>query len=87
MDGVEQVLAFTAAGGELTAIEEPFRVRLECFTVLDHLGDPRARAILEESRATLLASSEQLPAGAARERFLRTNPYQRALLEAYDALR
>ena len=87
MEGVEHVLAFTAAGGELTAIEEPFRVRLECFTVLDQLGDPRARAILEESQATLLASSEQLPAGAARERFLRANPYQRALLEAYDALR
>lgn len=84
LGNVDRVLAYASSGGSFTSLEEPYRVRLDCFTVLDRIGDPRATDVLREAHASMMEAAAAL-AEPDRDRWLRANPYQRALLDAWAA--
>jgi hypothetical protein len=83
MANVESVLDFIASGGDLVAVEQPYRARIDCFTVLDRLGDPRAGDLLDESRTALLDHAASVPE-AVREQFLRADLSKRVLLDTWE---
>lgn len=82
LDKVAQVLDYVAAGGSLSSMEEPYRVRWDCYCVLGRLDDPRAPDVLGEARQAMTVTAATLPP-EQRARWLRNDPYLRALLEAH----
>jgi predicted ATPase/class 3 adenylate cyclase len=84
---IERVLDFIGSGGDMRNIEDPFRMRLDCFTVLTAARDRRASDVLGDAHAGLVALAAQLPDDGARHRFLDGHPINRALMDAWQAMR
>lgn len=87
MAEIEQVLDFIASGGDTRNIEDPFRVRLDCFTVLSAAHDRRALDVPDDAHAALPGLAAQLPDDSTRGRFLDDQPINRALMDAWRAAR
>lgn len=79
---VERVLAAQPDGRPLDGIEEPMRLQLACWRVLQAAQDPRAPALLQAACDTLLARAAQIADTARRDSFLQAVPHHRALLAA-----
>jgi class 3 adenylate cyclase/tetratricopeptide (TPR) repeat protein len=79
---VEQILAALDQGASLDGCEEPMRVHLACWQVLQAAGDARAPARLQAAREHLLARAERVANAAQRESYLQAVPHHRALLQA-----
>ncbi len=85
MARVEEVLAYITTSGSLAGAEEPHRITLTCYQVLEAAGDPRAAAVLEIGYTELARQADSLPSERARKRFLETIPWHRELVEAWEA--
>jgi class 3 adenylate cyclase/tetratricopeptide (TPR) repeat protein len=70
--------------GDLTGADDPFRVYLTCFQVLEASGDERAPALLHRACQHLQAQAATIPDPAQRQRFLAIATH-RALLAALQA--
>lgn len=82
---VNRVLQFMATGGDMRNIEDPLRMRLDCFSVLSAASDPRAFDVLDDAHAMLVAIAAQLPDDDARRRLLDEHPINRALMNSWRA--
>ncbi|MEJ2354175.1 MAG: hypothetical protein P8Y03_30745, partial [Anaerolineales bacterium] len=81
---VELILNHLEAGGSLDGTDQPFRVYLTCYLVLEAAQDERAASILETAHDMLLARANNIRDEAARLAFLRDIPYHREILSAWD---
>jgi tetratricopeptide (TPR) repeat protein len=77
----EQILDHLAAGS-LAVTDQPIRVYLTCYDVLQARDDPRAPAILAEGRRQLQAMADLISDASERRVFLEASPAHRALLAA-----
>jgi hypothetical protein len=65
-------------------LDEPFKVYLICYRVLQAAHDPRAATILETACDLLHAQADRLPDPALRRTFLENVPEHRALVHAWN---
>jgi hypothetical protein len=68
----------------LAQANEPMRVFLTCFRVLQACQDPRANALLVTAYQLLQERAAKLPDEAGRQAFLHGIPSNRALLRAFE---
>jgi hypothetical protein len=82
----EQILDHLQTGGSLDGTEEPLRIPLTCWRVLDALRDARADQVLASAHADLMAKAGRIRQSVAREAFLRQVPHNRDIAAAWAAL-
>ncbi len=87
MAHVESVLAALQGGTPIDGAEEPVRVYLACWQVLDAAADPRAHAVLIAGHDLLMRRAEGIADANRRDSFLRRVPQHRRLIEAWDRRR
>ena len=83
---VDRVLQFMNKGGDMRNVEDPLRMRLDCFSVLSAASDARAFDVLDDAHAMLVAIAAQLPDDDARRRLLDEHPINRSLMNSWRAL-
>ena len=81
---LEAILAYLDGGGGLVGTDEPLRVYLTCYLVLDATGDERAGAILETAYNLLQARVASIKTEAPRQAFMQNIEYNRAILAAWE---
>ena len=81
---VELILNHLDAGGSLDGTDQPLRVYLTCYLVLEAAQDERAASILETAHDMLLSRAKNIRDKAARLAFLRDIPYHGEILSAWD---
>jgi class 3 adenylate cyclase/tetratricopeptide (TPR) repeat protein len=81
---ISPVLVFLDGGGSLDGTEEPLRVFLTCYQVLQAVDDPRAAQILEVAFQQLRSRADKITDPAASLRFLEDIPYHRQILDAWE---
>lgn len=81
---VEKILDHLSGGGDLHGTEEPFRIRLSCYEVLDRIGDERAQRTLTDVYSFLQAQAAQIPDVNARKKFLNDVPHHRKIVAAWN---
>ena len=64
----------------LIQANEPFRVYLSCFRILQAWGDERAGGLLDTAQRLLREQVAKMPDEASRQAFLRNIPVNEALL-------
>lgn len=79
---VDAILEHLGAGGSLEGAEEPLRVYLTCFQVLEAAADVRARAVLETAYRQLQEQAGKLSDPEVRRRFLEEVSYHREIMAA-----
>lgn len=82
---VAAILAHFDQGGTIDGTDEPLRVYLTCYRVLDATGDARAASTLETAWQSLQQKAARLPDESARRRFLEDVPYHRDIVAAWSA--
>ena len=87
MAHAESVLAALQGGTPIDGTEEPVRVYLACWQVLDAAADPRAHAVLIAGHDLLMRRAEGIADANRRDSFLRRVPQHRRLIEAWDRRR
>ncbi|HEY6074815.1 MAG TPA: tetratricopeptide repeat protein, partial [Anaerolineales bacterium] len=80
----EHILAHIERGGTLERTEEPLRIYLACYETLVQMKDDRARALLEEAGKLLDMQAARLPDESARQLFLNSTPWRRAIKRARE---
>jgi tetratricopeptide (TPR) repeat protein len=70
----------------LEGLNEPFRVLLTCYRVLQALNDRRAELILGAAYQLLREQTDRLPAGPAQTNYLEAIPVHRELRRIYEQL-
>jgi class 3 adenylate cyclase/tetratricopeptide (TPR) repeat protein len=81
---VSPVLAFLDGGGSLDGTDEPLRVLLTCYQVLQAAGDLRTAQILAAAYRQLSARADKIADLVARHRFLEDIRYHRQILDAWE---
>ncbi len=80
---IASILTHLDSGGSLDGTDEPLRVYLTCYLVLQAAKDKRANPILELARNLLLVRADNIKDEATRITFLENIPYHREILEAW----
>ncbi|WP_425261136.1 ATP-binding protein [Rubrivivax sp. RP6-9] len=84
---VDAVLSAQAAGVPLDGTEEPMRLLLACWRVLQAAGDARAAPLLETAHAELQQRAARIGDAARRRAYLHDVPHHRALVAAWQQFR
>jgi class 3 adenylate cyclase/tetratricopeptide (TPR) repeat protein len=84
-DHIEVVLAELEQDGTLEGTDQPLRVYLNCFLVLQKDGDSRAKGILNSAHDMLRTRANGIADPARRRAFLETIPYNREILSLWEA--
>jgi len=79
---VEEILAYLKTG-TLDGTEEPFRVYLTCYQVLQANQDPRAREILTTAHTLLQEQAARITDEETRRSFLENLPYHREIVREF----
>ncbi len=82
LEQVEQILGFLQRGN-LDGSEEPMRVHLTCYQVLQAAGDPRASQVLKTAYQDLQSQAAHIADESARRVFLEKVTTHRQLVLAY----
>jgi predicted ATPase/DNA-binding SARP family transcriptional activator len=82
LDRVERVLPALAKGA-LDGSDEPFRIYLACYRVLQAHADPRARALLEQAHDLLSRQGSLLAGEESRAAFLHNVPAHRDIVDLW----
>jgi adenylate cyclase len=80
---VEEILAYVNSGGTLHGTNEPLRVYLTCYHVLQAIRDSRAAGVLETAYATLQEQASKIGDEALRRSFLENVPYHHNIVAAW----
>ncbi len=70
--------------GSVDGTDEPFRIYLTCYEILQAQHDPQAVALLEQAYHLLREQAERLDDAAAQQAFLEQVPTHRALVAAWQ---
>jgi predicted ATPase/class 3 adenylate cyclase len=81
---VNEILAYLDDGGTLDGAEEPLRVWLTCYRVLQADDDSRARSILDNAYQLLQERANRIHDDHLRRKFLDNIPYHREVVMAWD---
>jgi class 3 adenylate cyclase/tetratricopeptide (TPR) repeat protein len=81
---IVSILNHLDSGGSLDGTDEPLRVYLTCYLVLEATKDERATSILETAHDMLLARANNLQERARQLAFLEDIPSHREILIAWD---
>ena len=82
---VDEILDRQSAGARLEGTDEPMRIRLMCWQVLEAVGDKRAPDMLATSWRELSSRAERIADPAHRHAFLEAVPFHRAIVAAWEA--
>lgn len=77
---VENILVHMQKDANLEGTDQPLRVYLNCYLVLQELRDPRARDILSKGYEMLKARAAGIADAAAREMFVQDVPFHREIM-------
>jgi tetratricopeptide (TPR) repeat protein len=80
---VEEILSYLAGNGTLDGAEEPLRVYLTCYQILQATRDPRAGTILATGYNLLQARAAKIADEPMRQMFWENIPYHRELAAAW----
>jgi predicted ATPase/class 3 adenylate cyclase len=80
---MEELMSYLTEGAALDATEEPLRVYLACYKVLERMGDPRAIQILDKARQLLETQVSKINNEQSRRTFIKNVPWRRAIEEAW----
>jgi tetratricopeptide (TPR) repeat protein len=81
MAHIQQVLEFLRTNRTAGGTDEPLRLYLTCYRVLQAVNDPRSATILEKGCSLLQEMASKLPDEGMRRSFLEEVPFHRELLE------
>jgi tetratricopeptide (TPR) repeat protein len=81
---VDQILGYLNEGGSLDGAEEPMRVWLTCYQVLQAAQDPRAFSILENSYQLLQERAQKINNEGMRCKFLENIPYHAEIIKVWQ---
>jgi len=84
MQGVEKILAHLASGKTLDGTDEPARIHLNCYLVLDAAGDDRALPLIKSAFELLNARAASIAEPAARQSFFENIPWNREIVSAWE---
>lgn len=79
---MEDILGYLSEGGTLDGTEEPLRVYLACFDVLDKTADPRAPAVLQVAVQLLEEQASKISDEKSRRMYVENVPWRRAIEQA-----
>jgi hypothetical protein len=82
---VSEILAFLDEGGSLDGTEEPLRVWLTCYQVLEADQDHRARSILSHAYNLVMERAGRIKDESIRKKFLGNIPCHQEILSAWHA--
>jgi len=82
---MENLLSYLLEGEALDAVEEPLRVYLACYNVLELLEDPRSVQILNKAMELLEAQLLKINDEKARRMYIENVPWRRAIESAWLA--
>jgi ATP/maltotriose-dependent transcriptional regulator MalT len=80
----ETLLAHFAQHGSFDGAESPQRIHLDCFLVLQRLGDPRAAAVLDDAHRELQTQAALIVDSRLRECFLTQVEENRGIAQAWQ---
>ncbi len=78
---VAEILNYLDGGGSLDGTEEPLRVWLTCYRVLQAAQDPRAFSILENAHKLLKERASKISDHSMRQKFLENIPYHSEIVK------
>jgi adenylate cyclase len=81
---IAAILAYLDAGNSLNGTDEPLRIYLTCYQVLQATGAERAEAILVTAHQALQERAGRLADERARRAFLEGVPWHREIMRAYS---
>jgi tetratricopeptide (TPR) repeat protein len=82
---MEDIVRYLSEGGTLEGTEEPLRVYLACYAVLEGLGDGRATQLLQTAMLLLESQVSQISDEQARRTYIENVPWRRAIEGAWLA--
>ena len=82
---VQTILDRQAAGSSLDGSDEPMRIRLQCWQVLNAVADARAPEVLAAAWRDLNACAERIDDAQRRHDFLQAVPFHREIAAAWHA--
>jgi tetratricopeptide (TPR) repeat protein len=80
---VEAILGRQAAGAALEGTDEPLRIRLTCWQVLDAVADARAADLLATAWRELSSQAERIGDPQRRQAFMEAVPFHRQIVAAW----
>jgi class 3 adenylate cyclase/tetratricopeptide (TPR) repeat protein len=80
---MEELMDYISRDAALEATEEPLRVYLACYSVLERIGDLRSIGILEQAEHLLEAQVSKLNDEQARRMYIDNIPWRRAIEQAW----
>ena len=81
---IDAILTHLERGGSLQGADQPLRVDLTCYQVLQQAGDPRAGRLLETAYGILQERAAKIADEPARQIFLNNIEYHREIKAAYQ---
>jgi predicted ATPase len=82
---VNPILSYLDQGGSLEGTEEPIRVYLTCFEVLQQIEDTRAEGILETAYSQLQVRGAGIKDEAMRQNYFENIPHHLQVISAWQA--
>ena len=82
---MEDIVKYLSEGGNLEGTEEPLRVYLACYIVLERLVDTRANGLLQTAMSLLESQVSKIDDEYARRTYVESVPWRRAIDGAWRA--
>ncbi|HEX9838859.1 MAG TPA: tetratricopeptide repeat protein, partial [Anaerolineales bacterium] len=82
---MEDIVYYLSEGGSLEGTEEPLRVYLACYYVLESMADARATGLLQTAMRLLEAQASKIDDEHARRIYIENVPWRRAIESAWLA--
>jgi len=80
---MEELMGYLSEGASLDATEEPLRVYLACYNVLERIEDPRSAQILDKAIHLLEEQVSKFNDEQSRRTFIENVPWRRAIEQAW----
>jgi predicted ATPase/class 3 adenylate cyclase len=84
MQSIEKILVLLASGRTLDGTDEPTRIYLNCYLVLEANRDERAKPLIIAAHDLLIARAANIPEPAARQSFLENIPHNREIISIWE---
>jgi len=76
---MEEIMGYLSEGATLDTTEEPLRVYLACYNVLERIRDPRSVQILDKAKQLLEAQVSKFNDEQSRRTYIDNIPWRRAI--------
>jgi hypothetical protein len=82
---MSEIMNHLFSGGSLDGTEEPLKVYLACYQVLERTGDPRAMVVLQTAMQLLEAQASKINDEHSRRLFIENVPWRRGIEQIWLA--